>query len=84
MILETERLTLRRWQDDEAPRLLDILSRVEVVKWLGDGEPELMKDLDEAHARIDRYRELQRDAAARLLGGRGPGDRGGRRLGASC
>ena len=58
MTLDTERLTLRRWQDGEAPRLLDILSRIEVMKWLGDGEPRLMKDLDEAHARIERYREL--------------------------
>ena len=28
------------------------------MKWLGDGEPQLMKDLDEAHAKIERYREL--------------------------
>ena len=56
MILDTDRLTIRAWRDDEAPRLLDILSRVEVVRWLGDGEPELMKDLDEAHQRLDRFR----------------------------
>ena len=58
MDLHTERLTLRRWRDDDAPRLLDIQSRVEVMRWLGDGEPVLMKDLDEAHAKIERYREL--------------------------
>jgi RimJ/RimL family protein N-acetyltransferase len=56
-ILETERLVLRPWRHDDAPRLLDILSRIEVMKWLGDGPPQLMKDLDEAHARIDRYAE---------------------------
>lgn len=56
--LETERLVLRPWTHDEAPRLLDMLSRVEVMKWLGDGEPRLMQDLDEAHARVDRYAEL--------------------------
>lgn len=56
--LETERLVLRPWSHDEAPRLLDMQSRVEVMKWLGDGEPKLMKDLDEAHNRIDRYAEL--------------------------
>jgi RimJ/RimL family protein N-acetyltransferase len=56
MHLETERLVVRPWRDEEAPRLLDILSRIEVVKWLGDGEPVLMKDLDEARMRIDRYR----------------------------
>ena len=55
MHLETARLTIRPWSHDEADRLLDIQSRIEVVKWLGDGEPVLMKDLDEAHARIDRY-----------------------------
>jgi RimJ/RimL family protein N-acetyltransferase len=60
MHLETERLLIRPWRHEDADRLLDVLSRLEVVKWLGDGEPQLMKDLDEAHARIDRYTE--RDA----------------------
>ena len=55
MHVETERLIIRDWHEDEAPRLLDILSRVEVVTWLGDGEPVLMKDLDEARLRIARY-----------------------------
>jgi RimJ/RimL family protein N-acetyltransferase len=55
MLLETPRLTIRPWSHDEADRLLDILSRIEVVEWLGDGEPVLMKDLDEAHDRIDVY-----------------------------
>jgi RimJ/RimL family protein N-acetyltransferase len=55
--LETERLLLRPWTHDDAPRLLDMLSRVEVMKWLGDGAPRLMRDLDEAHARIDTYAE---------------------------
>ena len=55
MHLETERLLIRDWHEDEAPRLLDMLSRVEVAKWLGDGEPVLMKDLDEARLRIARY-----------------------------
>jgi RimJ/RimL family protein N-acetyltransferase len=55
--LETERLILQPWHHDDAPRLLDMLSRLEVMKWLGDGPPMLMKDLDEAHARIDKYAE---------------------------
>ena len=55
MHLETPRLTIRPWSHDEADRVLDIQSRMEVVKWLGDAEPVLMKDLDEAHERIDRY-----------------------------
>ena len=57
-IAETERLVIRPWRPEEAPRLLDILSRVEVARWLGDGEPRLLKDLAEAHERIERYREL--------------------------
>ncbi|MDF1605162.1 GNAT family N-acetyltransferase [Nocardioides sp. YIM 152315] len=60
MHLPTERLLIRPWRHEEADRLLDILGRLEVVRWLGDGEPVVMKDLDEAHARIDRYAE--RDA----------------------
>ena len=60
MHVETERLLIRPWRHDDVGRLLDILSRLEVVKWLGDGEPELMQDLEEAHARVDRYAE--RDA----------------------
>lgn len=55
MHLETERLLIRRWTHDDVERLLDIQSRLEVVKWLGDGEPVLMKDLDEAHQRVEKY-----------------------------
>jgi RimJ/RimL family protein N-acetyltransferase len=55
MLVETPRLLIRPWSHAEAERLLDIQSRPEVVKWLGDGEPVLMQDLDEAHERIERY-----------------------------
>jgi RimJ/RimL family protein N-acetyltransferase len=58
VIAETERLLIRPWRRDEAPRLLDILSRVEVARWLGDGEPVLMKDLAEAEERIADYERL--------------------------
>ena len=57
MQLSTERLLIREWRDHEAPRLLDILSRIEVVRWLGDAEPVLMQTLEEARGRIERYRE---------------------------
>lgn len=57
LLLETDRLRVRPWRHEEAPRLLDVLSRVEVVRWLGDGPPQPMRDLAEAHARIDRYVE---------------------------
>lgn len=55
--IRTDRLLLRPWRHDDADRLLDIMSRVEVTQWLGFGEPYIMRDLDEAHARIDRYAE---------------------------
>jgi hypothetical protein len=53
--LTTDRLLFRPWRHEEAPRLLDIQSRLEVVRWLGDGEPVPMKDLDEARERIEGY-----------------------------
>ena len=55
VIIETERLRIRDWTIDDAPSALDILSRLEVVKWLGDGEPVLMATLDEARERIGRW-----------------------------
>ena len=61
MHLTTARLLIRPWRHEDAERLLDIQSRVEVVKWLGDGPPVVMKDLDEAHTKVDRYAELSAD-----------------------
>ncbi|MCW2855932.1 MAG: putative acetyltransferase [Marmoricola sp.] len=55
LIATTERLRIRDWQIDDAPAALDIMSRLEVVRWLGDGEPVLMKDLDEARTRIGTW-----------------------------
>ncbi|MEP6814150.1 MAG: GNAT family N-acetyltransferase [Marmoricola sp.] len=55
VIAETDRIVIRPWRLDEAPRVLEILSRIEVVKWLGDGLPVPMRDLDEARERIARY-----------------------------
>ncbi|MFN8194654.1 MAG: GNAT family N-acetyltransferase [Nocardioidaceae bacterium] len=54
-MLVTARLRLRPWRPDEAPRLLDILSRLEVVRWLGDQGPILMETLGEAQDRVERY-----------------------------
>lgn len=63
MELATARTTLRPWHHDEAARLLDIQSRVEVMRWLDDDQehPRLLVDEGEAHARIDRY-HAQSDA----------------------
>ena len=52
----TRRLRIRSWTSDDAQAALDILSRIEVVKWLGDGDPVLTKDLDEARMKIERWR----------------------------
>jgi len=55
-LLETERLTLRPYDAGDAPRVLDILGRPEVVRWLGI--PVTMADdaaalewIDSKHAR---------------------------------
>jgi RimJ/RimL family protein N-acetyltransferase len=56
MLLLTERLRIRDWTLEDAPTVLDIMSRVEVVKWLADGPPNLCKDLEDARARIERWR----------------------------
>lgn len=55
--METERLLIRPWRDEEAPRLYDMQSRVEVMRWLGDGSPNLMQSVDEAVRRIALYGE---------------------------
>ena len=56
MLLETDRLRIQDWTLDDAPAALDMLSRVEVVKWLDDGPPVLCPDLDGARTRIERWR----------------------------
>jgi RimJ/RimL family protein N-acetyltransferase len=56
VLLETTRLRIRDWTFEDAPTVLDILGRVEVVKWLGDGPVELCRDLDEARGKIERWR----------------------------
>jgi RimJ/RimL family protein N-acetyltransferase len=58
--LETDRLVLRRWREQDAPRLYDIQSRRDVVQWLSDDfdNPELIKDVDDARGRIGRYEKV--------------------------
>jgi RimJ/RimL family protein N-acetyltransferase len=54
-VLETERLTLRPYVAADAPHVLAVQSRVEVVRWLDDGPPRLITDLDGARAWISRH-----------------------------
>jgi len=56
VLLETDRLRIRDWTTADAPTALDILSRVEVAKWLGNSPPDLCRDLDDARSRIERWR----------------------------
>lgn len=56
MLIETGRLRIRDWTPADAPALLDIQGRVEVMKWLGDGPVVVCTDLDDARARIERFR----------------------------
>jgi len=56
LITTTDRLRIQDWEVQHAPAALAMLSRIEVVQWLGDGVPVLTKDLDEARAKIERWR----------------------------
>lgn len=51
-MIETDRLILRYWTHDDADRLFDMMSRIEVAKWSGAGIP--MASIDEARTRIER------------------------------
>ena len=51
-MIETERLILRPFVDGDAERVLDIHSRLEVIRWLSDPPHVPMADLDEARAWI--------------------------------
>jgi RimJ/RimL family protein N-acetyltransferase len=54
VVAETPRILIRPWHLDEADRLFDLLSRMEVAKWLS-AVPQVMTHRDEAVARIDRW-----------------------------
>ncbi|HTU86911.1 MAG TPA: GNAT family N-acetyltransferase [Solirubrobacteraceae bacterium] len=56
VVAETERVVIRPWRLDEADRLLDLLGRIEVVRWLGPAEP--MRSRDEAVARIAAWARI--------------------------
>ena len=55
------RLTLRPYTPQDAPRVLDIRSRPEIIRWLGNPPHVPMADLQEAEAWIEERR--RREAA---------------------
>ena len=59
--IETDRLVLRPYEDGDAERVLDIHSRLDVVRWLSNPPFVLMQTLDEARARIAEW--AAKDAA---------------------
>ena len=59
--LTTDRLLLRPWSHDDAEAVLDIYSREDVYRWLGN-PPTPCVDLDAARARIDRWNSPPTDA----------------------
>jgi RimJ/RimL family protein N-acetyltransferase len=54
VVAETPRVVIRPWRLDEADRLFDMLSRMEVVRWLST-PPKPMSRPEEAVARIERW-----------------------------
>ncbi len=53
--IDTERLVLRAYTGADAPRVLDIHSRLDVIRWLGNPPYVPMATLDEALAWIARH-----------------------------
>ncbi len=76
-ILETERLILRQWQPEDADFVLDLYSRWEVQRFIGN-PPQVMTSLAQAEERIRAWRGMnhpvhavwavQRKAGGQLAG----------------
>jgi RimJ/RimL family protein N-acetyltransferase len=69
--IETERLVLRAYTDADAPRVLAIHSRLDVIQWLGNPPYTPMATLDEAHDWIARkQRDVETDPFHRTYASR--------------
>ena len=56
--LETERLILRQWEPEDASFVLDLYSRWEVQRFIGN-RPQVMRDLGEAEERIRAWQHME-------------------------
>ncbi len=61
--LETERLVLRQWEPEDAGFVLDLYSRWEVQRFIGN-PPQVMRDLAEAQERIHTWRNIHQQPMA--------------------
>lgn len=57
----TERLLLRPYRTDDAERVLDVQSRLEVIRWLDNPPFTPMVDLDQARAWIERAQRREQE-----------------------
>lgn len=64
--LETDRLVLRPYVAADAGRVLDVLSRLEVIRWLGNPPFTPMADLDEARSWIERANRHEQQDPGRV------------------
>lgn len=56
-ILETQRLVLRQWEPEDAGFVLDLYSRWEVQRFIGN-HPQVMRDRSQADERIRAWRHM--------------------------
>lgn len=56
IVAVSERLRIRDWVPADAETVVEIYHRIEVVKWLGDGDPVPCLDTDQALLWIERWR----------------------------
>lgn len=61
--LETERLILRQWQPEDADFVLDLYSRWEVQRFIGN-HPQIMRDRAEAEERVRTWRNIHQQPMA--------------------
>ena len=59
-LLHSERIIVRPWREDEADRVLDMLSLMEVVRWIDD-DPQPLRTREQALGKISEWRQ-QTDA----------------------